>query len=159
MLFPFQVDAHNIVPVWEASDKEEIGARTLRGKIHKLKDTYHTAFPPVIRHPYTSTSNISPPVDWESVERQLTVDRTVDSVEWARPGTSRAYETLRDFLTKRLPRYSKRNDPNQPALSNLSPWFHFGQISVARAIMEAEIVVKGNVSLLVNVTCSGRLID
>jgi len=25
-----QVDAHNIVPVWEASDKQEYGARTIR---------------------------------------------------------------------------------------------------------------------------------
>eukprot|EP00435_Cladocopium_sp_Y103_P067157 s485_g29.t1 len=34
-----QVDAHNVVPVWEASDKQETGARTLRPKIKKmLKD-------------------------------------------------------------------------------------------------------------------------
>ena len=25
-----QVDAHNIVPIWEASDKQEYGARTIR---------------------------------------------------------------------------------------------------------------------------------
>jgi len=28
-----QVDAHNIVPVWVASDKQEVGARTIRKKI------------------------------------------------------------------------------------------------------------------------------
>jgi deoxyribodipyrimidine photo-lyase len=32
----FQVDAHNVVPVWTASDKQENGARTIRSKIHKL---------------------------------------------------------------------------------------------------------------------------
>ena len=33
---PFhEVDAHNIVPVWEASQKREYGARTIRTKIHK----------------------------------------------------------------------------------------------------------------------------
>jgi deoxyribodipyrimidine photo-lyase len=32
----FQVDAHNVVPVWVASDKQEHGARTIRSKIHKL---------------------------------------------------------------------------------------------------------------------------
>ncbi|CAL1137101.1 unnamed protein product [Cladocopium goreaui] len=31
-----QVDAHNVVPVWEASDKQETGARTLRPKIKKM---------------------------------------------------------------------------------------------------------------------------
>jgi hypothetical protein len=32
----WQVDAHNIVPCWVASDKLEYGARTIRGKIHKV---------------------------------------------------------------------------------------------------------------------------
>ena len=33
---PFhEVDAHNVVPVWEASQKREYGARTIRSKIHK----------------------------------------------------------------------------------------------------------------------------
>ena len=33
---PFhEVDAHNVVPVWEASEKRETGARTIRTKIHK----------------------------------------------------------------------------------------------------------------------------
>ena len=34
----YLVDAHNIVPAWVASDKEEIGARTLRSKIHNVLD-------------------------------------------------------------------------------------------------------------------------
>lgn len=29
-----QVDAHNVVPVWVASDKKETAARTIRKKIH-----------------------------------------------------------------------------------------------------------------------------
>ena len=34
---PFhEVETHNIVPVWIASDKREYGARTIRSKIHKL---------------------------------------------------------------------------------------------------------------------------
>ena len=33
---PFhEVDAHNVVPCWHASDKRETGARTIRGKINK----------------------------------------------------------------------------------------------------------------------------
>jgi deoxyribodipyrimidine photo-lyase len=31
---PFhEVDAHNVVPVWVASDKREYGARTIRPKV------------------------------------------------------------------------------------------------------------------------------
>jgi deoxyribodipyrimidine photo-lyase len=31
-----EVDAHNIVPAWIASTKQEVGARTLRPKIHSM---------------------------------------------------------------------------------------------------------------------------
>ena len=48
----FQVDAHNIVPCWEASPKLEYGARTIRNKINNQLPTYLTEFPPVIRHPH-----------------------------------------------------------------------------------------------------------
>ena len=40
-----QVDAHNVIPVWEASDKCEYAARTIRPKIHrKLSGTYIVAW-------------------------------------------------------------------------------------------------------------------
>ena len=37
-----QVDAHNVIPVWEASDKKETAARTIRKKIHTKLPTYLT---------------------------------------------------------------------------------------------------------------------
>lgn len=40
-----EVDAHNIVPLWVASDKLEYGARTIRGKITKLLPQYLIDFP------------------------------------------------------------------------------------------------------------------
>lgn len=40
-----EVDAHNIVPVWAASDKLEYSARTIRGKINKLLPEYLIDFP------------------------------------------------------------------------------------------------------------------
>lgn len=45
---PFhEVDAHNVVPVWVASDKREVGARTLRPKIHAKLPEYLREFPEV----------------------------------------------------------------------------------------------------------------
>jgi hypothetical protein len=41
----FQVDAHNIVPVWIASHKREYGARTIRHKIHRVIEDYLKPFP------------------------------------------------------------------------------------------------------------------
>lgn len=40
-----EVDAHNIVPIWVASEKLEYSARTLRGKINKLLPEYLIDFP------------------------------------------------------------------------------------------------------------------
>ncbi len=36
----YEVDSHNTVPVWAASNKQEIGARTLRPKIKNLLPTF-----------------------------------------------------------------------------------------------------------------------
>ena len=33
----YEVDTHNIIPVWLASDHQEYAARTLRPKIHRLR--------------------------------------------------------------------------------------------------------------------------
>ena len=38
-----EVDAHNVVPCWVASDKKEYGARTIRKKINSKLDTYLVA--------------------------------------------------------------------------------------------------------------------
>lgn len=35
-----EVDTHNVVPVWEASDKKETAARTIRKKIHTKLPIY-----------------------------------------------------------------------------------------------------------------------
>ena len=50
--YTLQVDAHNIVPVWEASDKQEYAARTIRSKLHKKLSEYLEEFPLVEEHPH-----------------------------------------------------------------------------------------------------------
>uniref|UniRef100_A0A8C5F150 Photolyase/cryptochrome alpha/beta domain-containing protein n=1 Tax=Gopherus evgoodei TaxID=1825980 RepID=A0A8C5F150_9SAUR len=116
---PFvQIDAHNIVPCWVASDKQEYGASTIRRKIHDRLSEFLTEFPPVIKHPYPSAAPAEP-TDWNACHASLQVDCSVKEVTWATPGTAR----LKSFGTD-------RNNPNRAALSNLSPWFHFGQVSV-----------------------------
>lgn len=52
LFFKLQVDAHNLVPCWEASPKLEYGARTIRNKIHNQLNNYLTEFPPVSKHPH-----------------------------------------------------------------------------------------------------------
>ena len=52
-----QVDAHNIVPCWKASDKQEYSARTIRGKINSKLSTYLVEFPPVVEHLHTNSDS------------------------------------------------------------------------------------------------------
>ncbi|KAG8445046.1 hypothetical protein GDO86_009983 [Hymenochirus boettgeri] len=133
-----QVDAHNIVPCWVASNKQEYGARTIRRKIHDQLPQFLTEFPPLIIHPYESKFEAEP-VDWDKCFSSLEVDRSVREVEWAKPGTNAGLNVLQTFILERLRHFnSSRNNPNHMALSNLSPWFHFGQLSVQRAILEVQ---------------------
>ena len=78
-------------------------------------------------------------IDWVLVKKEQKVDESVKSVEWAQPGTVHGYDMLASFVTNRIKIYNtKRNDPNVKALSNLSPWFHFGQLSVQRSVLHVK---------------------
>uniref|UniRef100_A0A1B6H369 Deoxyribodipyrimidine photo-lyase n=1 Tax=Cuerna arida TaxID=1464854 RepID=A0A1B6H369_9HEMI len=130
-----QVDAHNIVPCWTASDKLEYGARTIRGKITRQLPEFLTQFPPVVKHPFSGKLKADE-IDWEAAEKTLQVDRSVGPVKGFVPGYKAGISVLQEFCNKRIKLFgSKRNDPTVNALSNLSPYFHFGQISVQRAIL------------------------
>jgi len=61
-----QVDSHNIVPVWVASEKKEFAAHTIRKKIHKRLDEYLTDIPELVTHPY-NPKNKSEPISWSSL--------------------------------------------------------------------------------------------
>lgn len=139
---PFaQVDAHNVVPCWFASDKQEYGARTIRNKINSKLDDFLTEYPPVVKHPYDPVKKvlqlISP--DWNACYKSLECDVEVKIVEWAKPGYKSGIKQLEDFIKIRMKIYdTDRNDPNKNALSNLSPWTHFGQISSQRCAIEVK---------------------
>lgn len=133
-----QVDAHNIVPLWVTSEKQEYAARTIRNKINSKLSEFLTEFPPVIKHSHGKGSKTKP-VDWEAARAHLACDMTVDEVEWAKPGYTAACRQLYEFCTRRLRIFNdKRNDPIANALSGLSPWLHFGQISAQRCILEVQ---------------------
>uniref|UniRef100_A0A1B0BVE5 Deoxyribodipyrimidine photo-lyase n=1 Tax=Glossina palpalis gambiensis TaxID=67801 RepID=A0A1B0BVE5_9MUSC len=136
---PFiQIDAHNVVPVWIASQKQEYAARTIRNKINSQLEEYLTEFPPLIKHKYLNKKP-STKVNWRSIYNTLKCLKTVDEVSGVMPGYKNACRKLLEFCQKRLKLFhEKRNDPNIDALSGLSPWFNFGQISIQRCILEIK---------------------
>lgn len=127
-----EVDAHNIVPCLEASAKREYAARTLRPRILRRLEEFLTEFPDL---PNLPAALSAPAVDWDAARQGLRVDRSVPEVGWLAPGENAAREKLAEFIAARLEHYDRRNDPNAPVLSDLSPYLHFGQISAQRAAL------------------------
>jgi deoxyribodipyrimidine photo-lyase len=133
----YEVDAHNIVPCWTASSKQEYSARTLRHKLHRLLTEFLKDFPSLKKHPYRWSEKISI-IDWGKSLNTLDVDLTIQEVEWIKPGEKAAYRTMQEFFKNKLPLYDKqRNDPIKDGQSNLSSYLHFGQISPQRIALEA----------------------
>jgi len=140
----FQVDAHNVVPVWVTSPKLEYAARTIRPKIHQQLSHYLTEFPAVIKQeppnlPQSLRDINNNRNDWQKAYDSLEVDRTITLPSLFKPGEQAGKEMLSSFLNHRIIHYDEhRNDPNKKALSDLSPYFHFGNLAPQRAILEAK---------------------
>jgi len=135
----YEVDAHNIVPCFYVSQKQEFGAYTIRPKIHKNLLEFLDEFSE-LKKMGSSTSFSSNKIGWKKVYSALKIDESVNPVDWIRPGEKAAHKNLKDFIENKIDKYEElRNDPNADALSNLSPYIHFGQISAQRV----ALIIKG----------------
>lgn len=129
----YEVDAHNIIPCWIASEKLEFGAYTLRPKIKKHLAEFLTDLPEINNKRITNHQ----PIDWDKTLSWLNLNEDVKPINWLKPGELEAKNLLRDFINNRLNGYStRRNDPNLDGQSNLSPYLHFGQLSAQRVAIE-----------------------
>lgn len=152
-----QVDAHNIVPIWITSDKQEYAARTIRNKINSKLPEFLTEFPPMMKHPHKASS-APETIDWKKALDSLKADKSVGEVDWIKPGYRNAAGMLESYIEKRLKLFGeKRNDPTVDALSNLAPFFHFGQISAQRAVIEVK-KQKSKYSAAVDAFCEEAVI-
>ena len=136
-----QVESNIIVPVAEASDKEEYAAYTLRKKINKQLDDYLNKVNKKEVKQSSLDFNLSS-LKLENINKiinSLDVDQSVEKVNSFTGGTSQAKKHLREFLENRLDKYHQlSNDPTTNYLSNLSPYLHFGQISPIYIVLEAK---------------------
>lgn len=122
------VDTHNSIPVWHTSEKQEYAAYTIRPKIHKKLHDWLLDIPSLKKHPHRYTKSLP-----KFSAQKLVVPYDII------PGEKAAIKTLRAFIRTRLPGYAeKRNDPNEDALSGLSPYFHYGMLSPQRASFEVS---------------------
>jgi deoxyribodipyrimidine photo-lyase len=129
-----EVDAHNIVPCWIASEKTEFSAFTIRPKIKKWLPEFMDEFPPIVRQRGTFYSHR---INWEAISISVKTDHSVRPVEWLTPGEAGASVVFEQFLEQKLEKYAaKKNDPNEKFTSGLSPYLHFGHISAQRIALE-----------------------
>jgi deoxyribodipyrimidine photo-lyase len=128
-----QVESDIIVPVEEASPKEEYSAATIRPKIN---DKLHRFLFPLKKAKVKKESTrlrFDDIFDIDDIDRalaQLPCDRSVPEISRFPGGSSEAHRRLDEFLDKKLKNYPEhKNDPTQDETSMLSPYLHFGQIS------------------------------
>ena len=117
-----EVDAHNIVPIHVASQKQEWGAYTLRPKIHRLLKEFLHPFPSWIK---------TMPFQYQGMHDASFLKTIKESID--------PTKALNEFILKRLDHYEQRNNPNIEATSRLSAYFHFGHLgsqTVALAVIK-----------------------
>jgi deoxyribodipyrimidine photo-lyase len=139
-----EVESDVVVPVEEASPKEEFSAATFRPKLHKKLADY--LVPLKQSRPKVDSSSMDLKSlgldDVGKVVSRLKIDRSVTAVKNLRGGTREARKHLDKFIRKKLRHFEKlRNDPTRDFLSNMSPYLHFGQISplyVALKILKSD---------------------
>ena len=136
------VEGELMVPVALASDKAEVGARTLRPKIQRLRERFLEELPE--RRPRRGglDLDVAGDLDPEDIagclDRLSRLDRSVGAVERFKGGTTQARVRLDRFLDERLDAYAeKRNDPSRRQSAELSAYLQFGQISPVEIALRA----------------------
>lgn len=133
----YEVDARNIVPAWEASDKLVIEINEFRKVVQKMLDEFLVDFPK-IKKQKVFWSKKALKINWEKIEKLPQFDHSVRPVDWIQAGQKAATKIMKSFLKDKLPEYHKHVDPNKDVTSNLSPYLHFGMISAQRVALETK---------------------
>lgn len=136
-----EVTTNLIVPVEEASEKENFSAGVFRPRITKQLETYLVP----LKHTKPTVSSLK--LGFKSVDitptekalKKLKIDRSVKASPFFTGGTAQAKKRLRHFIQHKLDDYADiRNDPMADCQSNLSPYLHFGQISPLYVALEVQ---------------------
>jgi len=135
----YEVETNLVVPIEEATEKENFSAGTLRPRITKQLDKYLVP----LKHTKPKKESLSLKIegieinDIDEVLSKLMIDTSVGKVESFHGGTDIAKILLRDFINNKLDKFDTlRNNPCEEYSSNMSPYLHFGQISALYIALE-----------------------
>ena len=137
-----EVESDVIVPVEEASIKQEFGARTIRPRLHRQWPEYLVELPEgKLKHP-SLRLKIMGDIDVSSPEKALAgmkLDRSVAVSNHFTGGQTAAQAKLSDFINHKLKGYDEeRNEPAKGHTSTLAAYLHFGQISPLEIVLAVQ---------------------
>ena len=140
----YAVDANGMVPL-SALPKEEYAAYTIRPKINRLLPDV----PRTITTPHVDVQNPTLEVDCpetivsadniSDLVSECDIDHTVKPSNLYHGGAAAGRKRLTHFIRNILPHYDKsRNDPSVDGASRLSPYLHFGFLSIQEIVAAVE---------------------
>ncbi|WP_027461422.1 deoxyribodipyrimidine photo-lyase [Deinococcus murrayi] len=137
---PFvQVESDAVVPIRVVSQKQEVGARTLRPKLQRVLERF--LVPLEVQEGAKGHPDWDPGLDVSDparTVRALGVDGSVPPGE-EEGGEGKALARLSHFVIHLLPSYDAgRRDPNVDGGSRLSAYLHYGHLSPLTAALAAR---------------------
>jgi len=140
----YAVDANGMVPL-SALPKEEYAAYTIRPKINRLlPDLPRTIVTPHL-DVQKPTLDVDCPETIVSADNipdlvsECDIDHTVKPSNLYHGGAAAGRKRLTHFVRNILPHYDKtRNDPSVDGASRLSPYLHFGFLSIQEVVAAVE---------------------
>jgi len=137
-----QVESDVLVPVETAAATAQIGARTLRPRIHRVLADYRIDLPSAPVNVATLSHGLETMAmdDIATVLNSLAIDRSVGAVSgFYRGGATEARRRFDAFVEHRLARYAaNHNQPQTGDTSGLSAYLHFGQISALELVLALD---------------------
>lgn len=133
----YEVDAHNIIPCFYVSQKQEFAAYTIRPKINRLLHEFLVDFPALKK---MDKENLGYAEEISFITMLTSKSHEgVKPVGWIKPGEDCALNALNSFIENKLARYNtERNFPSRRGQSDLSPYIHFGQLSAQRIALNVN---------------------
>ena len=140
----FAVDANGMIPL-SAFPKEEYAAYTIRPKINRLlPDVPRRIITPALKKLRPNLHVDCPETDVSNREisnliAQCNIDHSVKPSRLYKGGTANGRKRLRHFVEEILQHYDKtRNEPSIDGSSRLSPYLHFGFLSIQEVVETVE---------------------
>jgi len=140
----YAVDANGMVPL-SALPKEEYAAYTIRPRIQRLLPDLPRAIPTPrldVKKPMLSVECPETTISAQNIAdlvSQCDCDHSVKPSGVYQGGTKAGRKRLRHFVREILPHYDEtHNEPSIDGVSRLSPYLHFGFLSVQEIVAAVE---------------------